>query len=184
MEEVDRLAVTRVGRALTDLVGFGAESLLEIAWNQAEFRGLLNAKEIRADLGGGNRLGASEVDALLRTRRILTNPNTDLRGKTELPWLHLMIEAGIPMPELNAPVRTAQKTFFADYLWIKYGMALELDSPDHLTPVVAAADRERDDAFDSVGIHTMRLIDSVALATPEPHLERVKAALRRRGWRG
>ncbi len=184
MEEVGGLRVARVGRALTDLVAFGAGWLLEIAWSQAEFRGLLDGDELRADVGSAQRLGAPEVSALLSTRNILTNPDTDLRSQKELPWLHLMIDAGIPAPLVNAPVEAGGTTYFADYLWIEYGMAAELDSPDHLTAVAAAADRARDDEFDSVGIHTLRLIDSLALADPEPHLDRVKAALRRRGWRG
>ncbi len=183
-EEVAGFAVAPMGRMLTDLVAFDGGHLLNIAWNQAEFRGLLDQDALRSDIGSGNRTGAAEVGKLVDHRRIVTKPGDDLRGKTELPWLHLMLEAGIPMPALNAPVVAGRSSYFADYLWIKYMVALELDSPDHLTPVVAARDRARDDDFDSVGIHVLRLIDSVALADPRPHLERIKGALRRRGWTG
>lgn len=180
---VDGFRLTTVGRAISDLVRFGAPWLMKRAWNQAEFRGLLETDALRTDVGNGQRPGAAELDALLKSRRILTDADTDLRGKTELPWLHLMIEAGIPMPEVNAKVRTGRRTFDADYLWRKYGLALELDSPEHLEPVVIARDHERDALFDDVGIFTLRFIDSLALDDPAPYLERLKQTLARRGWR-
>ena len=183
-EHLDGFEVAPLGRMLSDLVAFGGGHLLNIAWREAEFRGLLEKGDLRGALGSGRRTGAAAVGELVDGRRIVTTPDSDVRGKTEVPWLHLMLEAGIPMPVLNAPVASSGRNYFADYLWIKYMLALELDSPDHLTPVVAAADRARDDDFDAVGIHTLRLVDTVALADPLPHLERVKGALRRRGWPG
>lgn len=183
-DRVDGIPIAPVGKMLADLVAFGRSELLEIAWREAEFRGLLVDSAIRADLGTRRATGTTEVGVLVDQRRIVTTPNSDVRGKTEIPWLHLMLEAGLPEPQLNAPVSANGTTFYADYLWVEYGAALELDSPDHLTPVVAARDRARDDDFDSVGINVLRLIDTVALADPVPHLRRVDAWLRRRGWPG
>lgn len=183
IETVSGLALAPVGTALADLVDFGDGWLLDRAWKEAEYRGLLNADSLQSDIERRRSDGAARVADLLATRRILTDPSTDLRGKTELPWLHLMMAAGLPMPEVNAPVTASGRHYFADFLWIKYGVALELDSPDHLTPVAAARDHARDADFDSVGIHTLRFIDALALADPEPHLQRVRDTLARRGWR-
>lgn len=179
---VDGFRITTVGRAISDLVRFGARQLVRRAWNQAEFRGLLDADELRADVGDGRREGAAELDALLSTKRILTNSTTDLRGKTELPWLHLMADAGIPTPEVNARVDTANAFYYADFLWRRYGVALELDSPDHLTPAQIAKDHARDAEFDGVGLFTLRFLDTLALADPETHLERLRRTLEQHGW--
>lgn len=179
---VDGFRVTTVGRAISDLVRFGARRLVERAWNQAEFRGLLDVKALRADVGNGQRPGAAELSALLTTKRILTDPTTDLRGKTELPWLHLMAEAGIPTPEVNARVDTANNFYYADFLWRRYGVALELDSSDHLTPEQIAKDHVRDAEFDDVGLFTLRFLDTLALAEPGSHLARLRDTLKRHGW--
>lgn len=179
---VNGLRLTTVGRAISDLVRFGAAWLMDRAWKQAEFRGLLDTDALRADVGSGRREGAHELGVLLASRRILTDPDTDLRGKTELPWLHLMTEAGFPMPEINARVRAGGRVFDADFLWRQYGVALELDSPDHLTPVAIARDHERDALLDDIGIFTLRFVDTLALADPQPHLARLARTLARRGW--
>ena len=179
---IDGLRVTTVGRAISDLVRFGAKRLMDRAWGQAEFHGLLDEDALQADVGSGQREGARALAAMLSSRRILTTPETDLRGKTELPWLHVMVEAGIPMPEINAHVAAGGRDFYADFLWRKYGVALELDSPDHLTAVAIARDHERDALFDDVGIHTLRFVDALALAQPESHLDRLRRTLQQHGW--
>lgn len=181
---ISDMRVAPVGRMLADLFRFGRGDLLDVAWREAEFRGLLDQAALEADLGSRRAVGTSEVGALLDQRRIVTTPASDVRGRSEIPWLHLMLDAGLPEPLLNAPVRANGQTYYADYLFVDYDAALELDSPDHLTPVVAARDRARDDDFDTVGINVLRLIDTVALADPQPHLLRVDAWLKRRGWPG
>ena len=151
-DRVDGVPLAPIGKMLADLVAFGRSDLLEIAWREAEFRGLLVESALQTDLATRRATGTAEVGILVDRRRIATTPTSDLRGKTELSWLHVMLDAGLPMPLLNAPVAVNGTTFYADYLWVEYGAALELDSPEHLTPVVAARDRARDDDFDSVGI--------------------------------
>lgn len=183
-EFIAGVPVAPMGVLLADLVAIGRSDLLEIAWREAEFRGLLVQDSLQVDLGTRRAAGGAEVGALVDRRRIVTTPNSDVRSKNEVPWLHLMLEAGLPMPLLNAPVSAGGTTYFADYLWVEYNAALELDSPDHLKPEVAARDRARDDDFDSVGINVLRLIDTIALDDPGPHLRRIDAWLRRRGWPG
>lgn len=175
--QLARLAVTTVPRALIDLAGSRDAHLIDRAWRQSEFRGLLDEGAIRHELARSQRPGVSIVRGLVDGRRILTTPETDLRSPGELPWWHRIVAAGLQEPEVNVPMMIAGQLYVADFYWRDLGLILELDTPDHLTPSSGARDRLRDFDFFLAGLYVLRFLESEANADPDGHLARLRAAL-------
>lgn len=180
---VDDLAVTSVPRALVDLAAREGTKMLRIAWREAEFRGLLDRAALDAELAGPRRPGHDALRKLVDSRRILTEASTDLRSKAELLLLHLIAEAGLPLPEVNVRMTINGVPYVADFFWAELGLVLELDSPDHLLPVAGARDRVRDTDFFVAGIDVVRFLDSAVVADPAGYMSRLDAILTRQASR-
>ena len=96
---------------------------------------------------GSRRPGAALADLAVGSRSA---------GESRL--LHLMRRAGIPLPELNAPVSTAHGTRYVDALWRELGKGVEVDGQAfHLDAAAWQADLRRQNAIQSTGIVLLRI---------------------------
>jgi very-short-patch-repair endonuclease len=70
----------------------------------------------------------------------------------EAKLLPLVAAAGLPMPQINAPVRTAERVLEVDLLWDEERFVVEADSRrHHATEVAFERDRARD--LDLLEVH-------------------------------
>ena len=68
-----------------------------------------------------------------------------MRSLFEARLLPLVANAGLPMPRINAPVRTAERVLEVDLLWDDERFVVEADSRrHHATEVAFERDRKRD----------------------------------------
>ena len=68
-----------------------------------------------------------------------------MRSLFEAKLLPLVAAAGLPMPRINAPVRTAERVLEVDLLWPDERFVVEADSRrHHATEVAFERDRKRD----------------------------------------
>jgi hypothetical protein len=118
----------------------------------------LNAAE--AAMGDGGRHGAPTLRALIAEWRsaaplLATRPN--LRSPFEARVLPLIAKAGLPIPEINAPVSTPGEVLEVDLVWRVERLAVELDSRRHHgTDIAFERDRRRDRELMRAGYATLR----------------------------
>jgi very-short-patch-repair endonuclease len=75
-----------------------------------------------------------------------------VRSLFEAKLLPLIAAAGLPMPRINAPVRTAERVLEVDLLWPDERFVVEADSRrHHATEVAFERDRNRD--LDLLAVH-------------------------------
>lgn len=80
---------------------------------------------------------------------------------SEARFLRLVRRGGLPEPELNAPVVTADGVKFVDALWRQLGKGAEIDGrPYHFDPRAWAADLVRQNAIACCGITLLRILAS------------------------
>jgi very-short-patch-repair endonuclease len=75
-----------------------------------------------------------------------------VRSLFEAKLLPLVAKAGLPMPRINGPVRTAERVLEVDLLWDDERLVVEADSRrHHATEVAFERDRKRD--LDLMEVH-------------------------------
>lgn len=173
------LPLACVPAALVDLAGSADAALLEGAWREAEFRGLLDQHALYAEVARTQRPGVGAVRSLVERRRILTDSTTDLRSRGELPFLHLIAQAGLELPEVNVPMQLGGRHYVADYFYRWLGLVVELDTPDHLQPAAGARDRLRDVDFFIAGLDVIRFLESEVALDPGAAMAALGAAIAR-----
>lgn len=131
---------------------------------------LTSATSVAAHLGRVMQRGRVSLDQLAdeldiapsggsrRPRAALADLAVGSRSAGESRLLHLMRRAGIPLPELNAPVSTAHGTRYVDALWRELGKGVEVDGQAfHLDAAAWQADLRRQNAIQSTGIVLLRI---------------------------
>lgn len=80
-----------------------------------------------------------------------------MRSVGESDLRRVIVAAGLPEPEWNAPVETPIGTFFVDALWRRHGVAAEADgSAFHLSAEDWSVDLVRQNALHSTGLVLLR----------------------------
>jgi hypothetical protein len=140
---VDGIPITAVPRTLFDLAAELGPHELERAIDQAEVLRLTDPLSLPALL---ERYPGRKGTATLRAT--LESGNLGLgitRSELEERFLRLVTKAGLPHPELNAPLQLAGGWIEVDCLWRAQRVAVELDSRSvHGTPAAFERDRARD----------------------------------------
>jgi hypothetical protein len=98
----------------------------------------------------------------------------------------VLVRAGLPEPELNAPLRDAQGRTIArlDEAFPAYRVAVEYDGRQHAFSVAQfRRDADRWDAIRDAGWHLVRILDHHLSPDPEIAVAKVRAALIARGWK-
>jgi hypothetical protein len=83
------------------------------------------------------------------------------RAASEAQFLTVVRRAGLPLPELNAPIETRDGTKYVDALWRHLRKGVELDGHQfHLDAGAWAADLARQNAIQATGVVLMRVAAS------------------------
>jgi very-short-patch-repair endonuclease len=139
---------TSPARTIVDLAGtYGDDELRETVERAATVR-RLDLAAIDAILATGpRRCGAPSLRGVLDDWRPVaeTAKYSTVRSLFEAKLLPLVVAAGLPLPKVNAPVRTAERVLEVDMLWERERFVVEADSRrHHATEVAFERDRKRD----------------------------------------
>lgn len=94
----------------------------------------------------------------LHPRRAMADLAAGSRAASEARLLRLLRTSGLPMPELNADVRTPLGTFAVDALWRHLGKGVEIDGRAfHFDAEAWAADLTRQNAIQTAGVVLLRI---------------------------
>jgi hypothetical protein len=171
---------TTVARTLVDLAGTNGIEKLREAVEMAATRNKLDIAAVEAVLANGpRRRGAPALRIVLDEWRPVaeTARYSTFRSLFEARLLPLIAAAGLPIPQVNARVRTAERTLEVDLLWSRQKFVVEADSRRHHAIEVAfERDRKRDRELLAAGYQVLRV--SWREAEKEP--EAVLAVLRSR----
>jgi very-short-patch-repair endonuclease len=175
---------TTVARTLVDLAGsHGIEKLRE-AVEMAATRNVLDLAAVDAVLANGpRRRGAPCLRGVLDEWRPVaeTAKYATVRSLFEAKLLPLIAKAGLPIPKINAPVRTAEAVLEVDFFWPDQRFVVEADSRRHHAIEVAfERDRKRDRELLAAGYTVLRVTWREAEKEPAAVLAAVRSELGRR----
>jgi len=125
---------TTVARVLVDLAGMHGIDKLREAVEMAATRGVLDIAGVDAVLANGpRRRGAPALRTVLDEWRPVaeTAKHATFRSLFEAKLLPLVAAAGLPIPQVNARVRTAERVLEVDLLWPEQKFVVEADSRRH-----------------------------------------------------
>jgi hypothetical protein len=141
--------VTPVGRTLVDLASIVTPRQLRRSLAEADYRGLLDRRELEAVLGKGRRGSSNLSRALARHLPQLAGTLSVLEDR----FLELCETAGLPLPEVNARIGRVR----VDALWREERIAVELDgAAAHGGWAAIKRDRQRELAMRDLGFQVVR----------------------------
>ena len=150
---LDELPFTPPARTVIDICG-GLTRLDDVRhlMGRAVQKQLTTPRQLGAELAAAPRRGS-----LLPTVA-LEEISAGAHAASEARFLQIVRRAGLPPPELNAPVETREGTKYIDGLWRHLNKGVELDGHRyHLDPAAWAADLVRQNAIQATGIILMRI---------------------------
>jgi very-short-patch-repair endonuclease len=111
-------------------------------------------------------------------RQALVGVTAGSRAASEAQLLRLLGRAGLPIPELNAPVDTPIGTRYVDGLWRDLARGVEIDGAAfHLGAREWQADLRRQNAIQATGIVLLRIAASRLWAEPDAVIAEIRAFL-------
>ena len=157
------IPVTPVIRTLTDL-----SSMLPFAGTRRAVNEALNQRVIKpAELVTSHHRGAKQLRAILATAAPTRNEYEDI-------VLAVLLQAGLPMPEVNQ----RRLRYFPDFRWPVQRVLLEADSAQFHDQMLARADdRQRQELLESHGDTVIRTTWTGITTRPDRVVARVREAL-------
>jgi predicted transcriptional regulator of viral defense system len=152
----DGIPVTTVARTLLDLAAVLPRDRLERALNEAEYRRYADAPSLSELLERhrGAR-GTASLRAILGRRQL---GESITRSELEDRFLSLIDRAHLPPPQVNAPLRVADRWIEADCAWPGKRLVVELDGrAAHSTTGAFERDRARDRQLQAAGWRVIRI---------------------------
>ena len=128
------IPVTSVARTIVDLAGTYGEPELRDTFERAATENVLDLNAIDAVLSDGpKRRGAPCLRRVIDDWRPVaeTAKHATFRSLFEAKLLPLIAAAGLPLPRINAPIRTAERILEVDLLWEHERFVVEADSRRH-----------------------------------------------------
>lgn len=180
--EVSGVPVTSPARTLVDLAPMLTAAQLQSTFGEADRRGLLDVQAVERVLrrtrgrhGPGHRRARAALDAHRQAGVTL------LRSELEERLLDLVIEAGLPRPQLNARIGCYE----VDALWPTAQVVLEMDGwANHSDRGAAAQDRAKTNRLQAAGYLVLRFMHGDLVARPAEAVATIRGALRARAaWR-
>ena len=171
----DGIAMTSPARTLLDLAAVLPERALRRAARQAQALKLVSIRELLeiADRSNGHR-GAAKL------RAVVADGPAPTRSPLEDMLLDLLDGAGIPRPEVNAPLRLGGRTIIPDLLWRAQRLAVEADGVTwHDHKLVREHDADKQAILEAHGFRVVRITHDQVLRHPDRTLARIRAALTR-----
>jgi very-short-patch-repair endonuclease len=145
------IRVTTPARTLADLADLLPPDALARAIHEAEVLRLLDVRAVREAHANGRR-GAANLAAAL------VEPAPHTRSELEARFATFCRRERLPLPLLNASVRTGDQLYELDALWPQHRVVAELDGAAfHHTRRAFHRDRERDLALAADGYVVVRL---------------------------
>jgi Protein of unknown function (DUF559) len=174
---VSGIPITSPARTIVDVAPMLSAGQLAATFGEADRRGLLDAEAVERALrrtrgrhGQGHRRLTAALDAHERHGAAL------LRSELEERFLDLVIEAGLPWPQLNAPAAG----FEVDALWADRRVVVELDGwRDHKERQAAARDRDKTNRLQAAGYVVLRFMHGDLVTRPEAVAAAVRGVLAR-----
>lgn len=178
------LATTLLARSLVDLAGHAPITTVSRAWDEAEYRGILDLAEVEQELDRRRAPGAAQIRRLLTESRPYALPGDRVASRDERTLARLLTGLPLPTPALNPSLRLpGGELFQPDVLWFEVGLAVEVDGPHHQLPRRATADEDRALRLFAAGIDVIRLSTRRIRAVPETCQQQIVAAHRRQSAR-
>jgi very-short-patch-repair endonuclease len=178
------IVCTSVARTTVDLAGVYGEDKLRETFERAAACGKLDLPAIQEVLeAGGKRRGAPALRRVIQEWRPVaeTARYSTVRSLFEAKLLPLVAKAGLPMPRINAPVRTAERILEVDLLWDDERFVVEADSRrHHATEVAFERDRKRDLDLMEVHYEVLRVTWKQVEREPQKVFAVVRSELERR----
>jgi very-short-patch-repair endonuclease len=181
---VDVAALSGVPEALITLDSAARLELLSQVGERRLRAAYTNEKLVEASRAP--LLEASRSAATLRTRRALSDvvPLADPRRESaneSLSYGHFLL-AGLPLPEMQVRIRTAEGDAFPDFLWAE---AMVIGEADGAVKYTAHDDlvreKRRQEALELMGFRVVRWMYSELRQRPSAVVGRIAAALDARG---
>jgi very-short-patch-repair endonuclease len=156
---LDGLPITTPARTIVDLAT-GPSRQAERALEQAYVQRLLAPGALEDALGRANGRPTALLRGLMEARR----PATITRNDLEEAFLAIARAAGLPDPEVNAPLHGYE----ADFLWRDQRLVIEADGYGaHHTKRAFEHDRQRDIDLQLHGYNVRRFTHDQIVHTPE-----------------
>jgi very-short-patch-repair endonuclease len=176
---------TTVARTVVDLAGtHGIEKLRE-AVEMAATRKRLDIAAVDAALAKApRRRGVPVLRTVIDEWRPVaeTTMHSTIRSLFEAKLLPLIATAGLPIPKMNARVRTAERVLEVDLLWPEHKLVVEADSRRHHAIEVAfERDHKRTRELIAAGYEVHRVTWREAEREPEAVFAVLRARLGARG---
>ncbi len=178
---------TSVARTIVDLAGTQGEDQMRDTFERAATERLLDVATVEAVLDAGpRRRGAPCLRRVIASWRPVaeTARHATFRSLFEAKLLPLLAAAGLPLPRVNAPVRTAERVLEVDLLWPRERFAVEADSRRHHGIEVAfERDHRRGRELLAARYGLLRVTWREIEEEPEAVFAVVRGELERRGTR-
>jgi very-short-patch-repair endonuclease/predicted transcriptional regulator of viral defense system len=162
---------TTVARTIVDLAGTHGIDKLREAVEMAATRRVLDVAAVEAVLDNGpRRRGAPALRIVLDEWRPVAEAArySTVRSLFEAKLLPLIAAAGLPIPQMNARVRTTERILEVDLFWPEQKFVVEADSRRHHAIEVAfERDHKRTRELITAGYGVLRV--SWREAEREPH---------------
>jgi very-short-patch-repair endonuclease len=174
---------TTVSRVLVDLAGTHGIDELRKAVEMAATRRVLDIAAVEAILAKGKRRGAPALRSVLDEWRPVeeTARYSTIRSLFEAKLLPLVAAANLPIPQMNARVRTADRVLEVDLFWPDQRFVVEADSRKHHAIEVAfERDHKRTRELLAVGYEVLRVTWREAENEPEAVFAVLRARLEAR----
>jgi len=107
-----------------------------------------------------------------------------VRSLGELDVLNGCRERRLPEPDLQSLRRTPGGSYYLDFRWTAWGVALEVDGIQHAWAQNLVADSLRHNSLAIEGDTVLRLPVLGLRVCQDEFFDQIEQALRARGWRG
>ncbi len=180
MGAVGGIRCTSVSRTLVDLAGMLGDRSLRQVIEQAAVKGLLDVRDL--DQAISHATGRRGIPAL-RTIISIWRPyplTPRMRSRLEAKFLTRVVEAGLPLPEVNVVLTLEGHRLEIDFLWAEERLAIETDGEEtHGTAPAFQRDRWRDQVLLAAGYRAGRVSWRQIADDPDAVVERIGRILRR-----
>ena len=172
-ELVEDVLVTPPARTAVDMaLSLTTSAAVTALLGRALQRGRVSLDQLADELLLAPRRGSALATAAMADLAIGS------RSAAEGQLLRLMRRAGLPLPEMNAPVATALGTRYVDALWRSLGKGVEVDGQAfHLDAAAWQADLVRQNAIQSTGIVLLRIAARRLWTEPDAVIAEIRAFL-------
>jgi very-short-patch-repair endonuclease len=166
------IPITAPARTLVDLATVVNEKVLRAAVRRALG---LRRVGIRQLIGAARRLGSRRGSA--RLNRVLAAA-APTRSELEDVVLDLILDAGLPRPEVNRPLSLGGRRVIPDFRWPDEHVVVEADGAAwHDNPIARNEDAERQALLEAEGDRVVRVTWAEVVGHPAQTIGRIRAAV-------